>query len=129
MEKMNKKELERFKKILQQVRSKIAGDLEHLEGDSLNKAQRDAAGDLSGYSYHMADVATDNFDLEFTLSLASNEQNSLNLIDMALRKIEDGSYGACENCKKPISMKRLIVIPHALHCIKCQELEEKQRRP
>lgn len=124
----NKKELERFKKILQEVRKKIAGDLQHLEGETLNKTQRDASGDLSGYSFHMADMATDNFDREFTLGLASNEQQSLNMIDNALRKIQEGTYGVCEECSKPITQKRLLAMPHARLCIKCQEVEEKKKR-
>ena len=124
----DKKDLERFKKMLVEKRSKIASDLQHLEGDSLKTSQRDASGDLSGYSLHMADMATDNFDREFTLGLASNEQQSLNRIDAALRRIKDGTYGACENCSKPIPQKRLIAMPHASLCIKCQELEEKQKR-
>ena len=123
-----KKDLERFKKILQEIRKKIAGDLEHLEGDTLNKTQRDASGDLSGYSFHMADMATDNFDREFILGLASNEQQSLNKIDAALRKIDEGTYGICEECSKPITQKRLMAMPHARLCIKCQELEEKKKR-
>ena len=123
-----KKEFERFKKILSAIREKIAGDLKHLEGDTLNKSQRDAAGDLSGYSFHMADMATDNFDREFNLSLASNEQQSLNLIDAALKKIEEGTYGICESCSKPIPQKRLLAMPHAPNCIKCQEIEEKKKR-
>ncbi len=125
---LDKKDLERFKKILETIRARLAGDLKHLEGDSLNTSQRDASGDLSGYSFHMADMATDNFDREFTLGLASNEQQGLNLIDNALRKIKEGTYGVCEECSKPISQKRLLAVPHAPLCIKCQELEEKKKR-
>lgn len=128
MKELPKKDLEKFKKILVETRVKIAGDLRHLEGDTLNTSQRDASGDLSGYSLHMADMATDNFDREFTLGLASNEQQQLNMIDVALRKIQEGTYGLCENCNKPIPQKRLLARPHASLCIKCQELEEKQKR-
>jgi DnaK suppressor protein len=126
---MDKKDLERFKKILMEIRAKISGDLKHLEGDSLNTNQRDSSGDLSGYSFHMADMATDNFDREFTLGLASNEQQILNMVDAALRKIEEGTYGVCEDCSKAIPMKRLTAMPHARLCIKCQEAEEKKKRP
>ena len=122
------KDLERFKKILQEIRKKIVGDLEHLEGDSLKASQRDASGDLSAYAFHMADVATDNFDREFSLDIASTEQAILNRIDEALRKIDDGSYGTCENCNKPISFKRLKAVPYAKLCIKCKEDEEKNVR-
>ena len=126
---LSKKELERYKKLLQEIRVKIAGDLKHLESDSLNTNQRDSSGDLSGYSFHMADMATDNFDREFTLGLASNEQQSLNMIDVALRKIEEGVYGICEECDKAILVKRLNAMPYARLCIKCQEIEEKKKRP
>lgn len=124
---LNKKDLEKFKALLLQLRRKITGDLQHLEGDSLNTNQRDSAGDLSGYSFHMADMATDNFDREFTLGLASNEQQILNLIDSALHRIEEGTYGICESCQKPIVLKRLAVQPYAALCIKCQEEQEKKK--
>lgn len=126
--KMDKKDLEKFKALLMQFRRKIAGDLKHLENDSLNMNQRDAAGDLSAYSFHMADMATDNFDREFTLGLASTEQQTLNAIDVALRKIEEGTYGICEECDKQIPQKRLTAMPYARLCIKCQETEEKNKR-
>ncbi len=125
---LDKKDLERFKKLLETLRARLAGDLKHLESDSLNTNQRDASGDLSGYSFHMADMATDNFDREFTLGLASNEQQSLNLIDDALQRIKEGTYGFCAECSKAISQKRLTAVPHAPLCIKCQELEEKKKR-
>ena len=125
---MDKKDLEKFKKLLETIRARFAGDLKHLEGDSLNTNQRDASGDLSGYSFHMADMATDNFDREFTLGLASNEQQGLNMIDDALRRIKEGTYGVCEECSKAITQKRLLAVPHARLCIKCQELEEKKKR-
>ena len=125
---LKKTELERFKKLLEASRKKIVGDLAHLEKDSLNTSQRDASGDLSGYSLHMADMATDNFDREFNLGLVSSEQQILNLIDEALRKMEEGHYGVCEVCSKPISQKRLLAVPYAKYCIKCQSEEEKKRR-
>ena len=122
---MEKEDLLRLKMQLQAERAKIADGLNHIERDNLNKSQRDASGDLSGYSFHMADMATDNFDREFSLDLASAEQTILNRIDEALRKMEDGSYGVCENCNKPISFKRLKAVPYAKLCIKCKEDEEK----
>ena len=125
---IKKQDAERFRKLLQEFRKKTAGSLGHLEKDSLNLSQRDASGDLSGYSFHMADMATDNFDREFNLDLASSEQQILNLIDDALRKIDEGTYGICETCSKPISQKRLLAVPYTPLCIKCQEEEEKKKR-
>lgn len=121
-------DLSHYRKLLEAVREKIAGDVAHLEKDSLNQSQRDASGDLSGYSYHMADMATDNFDREFNLGLVSTEQGLLNQIDEALRKINEGRFGICETCEKPIAQKRLMAVPYTRFCIKCQSQEEKKRR-
>ena len=125
---LKKNDILHFKKLLEATRKKIEGDLTHLEKDSLNQSQRDASGDLSGYSLHMADMATDNFDREFNLGLASSEQQILNKIDEALRRMDEGQYGVCEICSKPISQKRLLAVPYAKFCIKCQSEEEKKRR-
>ncbi|MFZ5802972.1 MAG: TraR/DksA family transcriptional regulator [Candidatus Omnitrophota bacterium] len=136
IEKLKKKNLERFtsqelaefKKLLLSMRDKIAGDLRHLESESLNSNQKDLAGDLSGYSFHMADMATDTFDRELNLGLASSEQNLLNLIDLALRKIVEGTFGLCEKTLKPISKKRLLAMPYARLSLEAQETEEKEKR-
>ncbi|MBI4115745.1 MAG: TraR/DksA C4-type zinc finger protein [Candidatus Omnitrophica bacterium] len=125
---LKKIDLDHFKKLLEAARKKIAGDLTHLEKDSLNQSQRDASGDLSGYSFHIADMATDNFDREFNLDLASSEQQLLNQIDDAVRKIDEGKFGICEVCEKPIAQKRLIAVPYARFCLKCQSEEEKKKR-
>ncbi len=122
---LKKEELDKLKKQLQEGRVKLVEGLGHLERDNLNTSQREAAGDLSGYALHMADMATDNFDREFSLGLASTEQNLLNLIVEALGKFKEETYGVCENCKKDITLKRLKAIPYAKLCLKCQEAEEK----
>jgi len=123
---VNKNELEQFKKKLEEARHKITGDINHIEKESLNQSPRDASGDLSGYTFHMADVATDNYDREFSLDLVSCEQNRLNDIVDALTRIEEGTYGRCGDCDKKIKGRRLRAVPYARLCIKCQEEEEKK---
>jgi DnaK suppressor protein len=123
---MNKKELEKFKKLLLKIREKMSGELKYITDDTLSRSQRDAAGDLSGYTYHMADVATDTYDREFSLNIASNEQKILFEIDEALKRIEDKSYGNCVRCNKKISKSRLTAVPYARFCISCQTKEERR---
>lgn len=126
---LTKKETKVFKMALLELRAKILGSLQNIEGGALSLSQRDSSGDLSGYSFHMADMATDNFDREFNLGLAANEQDLLNQIDAALRKIDEGTFGICEMTQEPISRKRLKAMPYARYSIKAQEeLEEKKRR-
>ncbi len=124
---MDKENLAKFKAQLEDERKKIISGLDHIEKETLNQSQRDSSGDLSGYSFHMADQATDNFGTELNLDLASGEQRRLNEIVDALKRIEDGTYGICETCKKPISAKRLKAVPYARCCIKCQEESENKK--
>jgi len=123
--KFNKKSIDQFKKVLIKRKEEINDEINHISSDTLKKSQKEASGDISGYSYHMADVATDNYDREFSLGLASNERDILYEIDAALEKIKDGSFGLCETCQKNISKTRLKAVPYAKLCIKCQETKEK----
>ncbi|MBL7084965.1 MAG: TraR/DksA C4-type zinc finger protein [Candidatus Omnitrophica bacterium] len=126
---MNKKELERFKKLLLKKREDTITEMNNITKDTLNKSQREASGDLSGYSFHMADAATDNYDREFSLNLASDSQKAIYVIDEALARIKDKTYGRCLECNKEISRKRLRAVPYATHCIDCQRKEETKRTP
>jgi RNA polymerase-binding protein DksA len=124
---MNKKDLKVFKELLIKKKTELMKGIEHLSNDALKTSQRDAAGDLSAYSLHMADMATDNYDREFSLSLADNEQKILNRINSALEKIENDTYGLCEACEKKISKVRLKAVPYAELCVPCQEKQEKKK--
>ena len=124
IKKLPSKELKKYKILLFKERETIGGGLSHITEESLKTSQRDAAGDLSGYSYHMADMASDNYEREFSLGRASDEQNLLYTIDEALKRVEDGTYGSCLQCGKQISKKRLDALPHTELCINCQTSNE-----
>lgn len=123
--KLGKKELDNFKKIILKRKEEVLAEIEHISEDTLKKSQKDASGDISGYTYHMADVATDNYDREFSLGLASDERKIIYELDDALKRVEEGTFGTCEDCQAPIAKSRLKVVPYARLCIKCQEKKEK----
>lgn len=126
---MEKKDVKIFKELLLKKKTALTKGIEHIANDALKTSQREAAGDLSAYSLHMADMATDNYDREFALNLADNEQKILNRIEAALEKIESGdTYGHCEVCAKKISKVRLKAVPYAELCVPCQEKQEKKRK-
>ena len=125
---MDKKDLKAFKEILIKKKAEIAKGIEHIANDALKTSQRDAAGDLSAYSLHMADMATDNYDREFALNLADNEQKVIHRIDEAIEKIDGDAYGLCEVCGKKIAKARLKVVPYAELCVPCQEKQEKKKK-
>lgn len=124
--KLAKKEIAGFKKIVLKRKEEILDEIKHISEDTLKKTQKDASGDISGYTYHMADVATDSYDREFSLGLASNERKLLYELEDAVKKIEDGTFGICEECKTLITRTRLKAVPYARLCVKCQEKQEKK---
>ena len=81
----------------------------------------DASGENSAYSFHMADVGTDNMEREKAFFFATREGKFLNHIEEALQRIEDGSYGNCSDCENPIPQERLIAVPTATRCVPCKE--------
>jgi RNA polymerase-binding protein DksA len=124
--KFNKKDLAGFKKLILKRKEEILDEIKHISEDTLKKSQKEASGDISGYTYHMADVATDTYDREFSLGLASAEREALYELNDALKKIEEGNFGICEDCKTPITKTRLKAVPYARLCVKCQERREKR---
>lgn len=124
--KFNKKELAEFKKIILKRKDEILDEIKHIDADTLKKSQKEASGDISGYAYHMADVATDTYDREFSLGIASNGRKLLYELDDALKRVDEGTFGICEDCKVLISKSRLKAVPYARLCIKCQEKREKR---
>jgi RNA polymerase-binding transcription factor DksA len=122
---LTKSQLQEYKTILEKVRDRVVDEIQFLAGDNLNRSPRESSGDLSSYSFHMADQGTDNFDREFALNLVSSEQDALYEIDDALRRIEMGTYGVCEGCNKAIEKARLMALPFAKMCIVCKSEAEK----
>lgn len=127
-DKLSKKDIKMFKGLLVKEKINLFKGLTHLTNETLKKSQREASGDLSGYAYHMADMASDVYERDFLLQLASGERDLLLKIDEALRQIEEGEYGYCLECKKKITKTRLKAIPYTSHCRACQEKEEKKQK-
>ncbi len=109
-------EIEQFRQMLLQKRAEILGDVLTLHNEALNKDRREAAGDLSSMPIHMADLGTDNYELEFTLGLIEGERAILKEVDEALKRIQQGTYGICLATGKPIGKARLRAKPWAKYC-------------
>ncbi|HXI83259.1 MAG TPA: TraR/DksA C4-type zinc finger protein [Verrucomicrobiae bacterium] len=128
--KLSKDDATKFKKLLLDLRDHLIDGVNFLASDNLKRTQREASGELSGYSLHMADAGSDNFDREFALSLVSNEQEALYEIEEALKRLEHSTYGVCGNCEKNIMKARLEAVPFARLCVNCQsDIEKDHRRP
>ena len=87
---------------------------------------KESAQEMAGYSLHMADSGTDNFDRDFALSLLSSDQDAVYEIEEALRRIEKNTYGICELTGKVIPRKRLEAIPWARFTVQAQAQLERE---
>jgi DnaK suppressor protein len=123
---MKKDELEKYEKLLLKRRDELMGELK-LQKTLLDETIKDATGDLSSYSYHMADQGTDAMEREKAFLFASKSGRLLYHIDEALRRLRKGDYGTCQTCNRPIQKARLEAVPHARLCIECKEKEEEAK--
>ena len=118
---MDAKTLESIQVQLEQRRSKLVS--------SSRRYSEEAREDRPGEANDLIDYAVNSYDKDFLLSLSSLERKELHLIEEAMARIIDGSYGTCQECGEAISPKRLEAVPWARHCLKCQELEEQGLLP
>jgi DnaK suppressor protein len=121
MHKLKKSETKVYRESLLLLRSRLRGDV-HAMADLALK--RNGSGDSSAMPIHMADLGTDNFEQEFTLSLMETEGGTLQAIEAALERVEEGTFGICEDCGGQIAKSRLQAIPYAAVCIKCAQKRE-----
>ncbi len=114
-------EINKFKTILLAKRNEILSNVTCMEDETLRKER----SDLSNLPFHMADMGSDNYEMENTLGLVDSERKLIEEIDDALERIEDGTYGICEGTGEPIPKERLKAIPWARYCVACARLLEK----
>ena len=92
----------------------------------MNGLAKESAQEMAGYSLHMADSGTDNFDRDFALSLLSSDQDAIYEIEEALKRIERNTYGVCELTGKPIPKTRLEAIPWTRFTVQAQAQLERE---
>ena len=123
-----KKDFDIFKERLFNFKDDVLSQIKDISEDTLMKSQKEISGDISGYSLHMADVASDNYTRDFNLSLVSSEHRVLMDIEDALKRVEDKTYGVCLSCNRMIAKTRLKAIPYARYCTKCKTKLEKENK-
>src|SRR5262244_2001730 len=126
---MNKKQLTHLEKRLQEERARVMKELGHYD-ESFNSSLQASDGDLSSYSFHMADQGTDAMEREKAFLFASQEGRFLWHIDEALRRLyrSPETFGRCHQCGNEIAFERLDALPHARYCIDCKQREEDAKK-
>jgi RNA polymerase-binding transcription factor DksA len=126
---MSKKQLSHLEKRLLEERARVMKELGYYD-ESFNSSLQASDGDLSSYSFHMADQGTDAMEREKAFLFASQEGRYLWHVNQALRRLYQApaKFGKCEHCGEDITFERLDALPHARLCIKCKAKEEDGKR-
>jgi len=114
---MDKRKLDHYRKQLLAKQEEIRRMVVRSEHDG-READIEITQDL-------ADRAANSYTKEFLFHQSNDNRRILQLIQEALRRADDGSYGFCVECRKDVQVKRLDAVPWARHCIECQEKQEK----
>lgn len=126
---MSKKMLAHFEKRLLEERKRVLKELGNYT-ETFGSTPQSADGDLSSYSFHMADQGTNAMEREKAFLFASQEGRFLWHIDEALRRLYRApeTFGRCHNCGEEIAFERLDALPHARYCFACKQREEDGKR-
>ena len=114
---MDKKRLDYYKKKLLTRREELMRTIARTAEEG-RQADEDQTVDLS-------DKAANSYTKEFLFGMTNADRSILNMIEAALKRIQNDEYGVCANCQEEMQQKRLEAVPWAKHCINCQEKAEK----
>jgi RNA polymerase-binding transcription factor DksA len=114
---------------LEQERTRLQSLRDGFHDDGLTReSESDSLAELSSVDQHQADVGTETFNRERDLSILERVEAELDDVEHALRRLDDGSYGTCEACGRPIDDGRLEAIPAARFCVEDQSMAELEAR-
>ena len=116
-DKLDKRALERFKKLLLKEREQLFGNVKQMHESSKEMGQNGIQD--------IGDEAANIYNRHILLTLNENDQLLLKEVDEALDRIKTSTYGICDECGEPIGLKRLEVKPVAKYCVPCKEKMEK----
>jgi DnaK suppressor protein len=113
----------RFKGLLEEERRRVVDAIEYLHKENPGTIEDETDDETT--DNHIAETATVTVDREIDYTLEENSEHVLGEIEGALKRIDEGTYGTCLNCSKPIAEDRLAAIPWATYCIDCKRLQER----
>jgi len=123
---LSTKELQELKDRLVQERADLRSQYDEIEEATFSTNQTDLTGEM-GFDEEYADAGTATFERERDLSLVNNLRDLMERIDKALAKIDEGTYGLCDRCGRPIEKPRLKALPYANLCLSDKQAEERGR--
>lgn len=121
------RDLKKIEDILHKMKKEVVSELSNIQQENLRRNLRADSGELSSYTTHMADMASNEEELAKTIRMLAAEEDILQELDNALERIAKGKYGVCEGCGDPIGRARLKAVPFACLCIDCRQKRDTGR--
>ena len=118
---MNANEREEYREKLHTLGRRLQSDLRGITGEALRRVGGAESGGLSNTPLHPADMGTDAYDQEISLGLLENANLIRNEVADALDRLDEGTFGRCEECGRDIATGRLNALPYTRHCVRCAE--------
>jgi RNA polymerase-binding protein DksA len=113
-------EMRKYQDLLHSERQRLELELQEIENRTARISESERASEFSSYEDHPADLASETFEREKDLAISESVESLLNQVNTALEKIERGTFGVCDACRRPIKKARLQAIPFATLCVDCQ---------
>lgn len=122
-------EINQIKAQLEKEKQRLEELVDNFNSDGINElSEQQSVSELSGIDQHQADLGTETFDRERDLSILEQVEAELGYVEDALGRLEQGNYGICEACGKPIGEERLKALPASRFCIQDQAMAEQEAK-
>ncbi len=118
----------KFGRLLAEEKRRLEKSIKTLGAAGLDRSLGDSISESAVYDNHPADIATETFEREKDFGLREDQMTTLGLVEKALRRLEDGTYGACERCGQAIPAARLEAVPWTAFCVRCEATLEEEAR-
>jgi RNA polymerase-binding transcription factor DksA len=124
---VNKSDLGTYRDSLLVLGRRLDDDFAQIHDEALRQAGGDTRANLSHVPLHLADLGADSFEQDIALGLLETEGQILMQVKEALDRIDDGTYGDCQECQEPIPSERLRAVPYTLFCVDCARAYEQEQ--
>jgi RNA polymerase-binding transcription factor DksA len=126
---LTKVEAASYRRQLLQLANRLNGDQAQLKDEALRSTGGEAGGGLSDVPLHLADLGSQGFDEDVTLDLLESEEQLIDEVNDALTRLDEGAFGRCEACCRPIPKTRLWAVPYTRYCVACARKVQEQGVP
>jgi RNA polymerase-binding transcription factor DksA len=124
MKKLNETELKKYRRALESLASRVRGDASGMVEQVRSGSGGNGGSELSNAPFHLGDMGTEEFLYDMNATLLVNEQYIVAEAHDALRRMDEGKYGACQSCGNSIASARLEALPFTRFCVKCAEIND-----